>query len=340
MSFAFPWFAAALATVPLLALLYIRGFRRRRLALAELVDPLLTPALVGRFSWRCRAAKAACLIGAVAALAIAVMQPQWGREQGDAARLGRDIYIVLDVSRSMLAEDAQPSRLQAAKAAIADFTETMREYGGYRLGLVIFAGRAKLQSPLTLDYAFFRNRLDLVTTETLDRRGSAIGDAMRKTLFGFGAVDAAHTDIIIISDGEDHRGGAEAAARQAADEGVGFYAVGIGDPAEGARIPVVNKEGARHYLRFNGSEVVSVMGEAQLRAMARAGRGSYVAARTGEFSLHELFESEIAPKPRRELEAEQGERLADRYALFALLALLLVIAEMVIAERPARPEEA
>lgn len=339
MSFGAPWLAAALAAVPVLAWLYLRAFRLRRRALAEFVDPGAAAELVGAHSRRRRAARAACLVGAVAALAVAAMQPRWGREEGDAARRGRDIYILLDASRSMLAEDAQPNRLEAAKAAIAGLADALRERGGYRLGLAVFAGRTRLQSPLTLDYGFFLERLAQVGTETMDRRGSALGDAVRKTLFGFGALDAPHTDLILVSDGEDHRGGAEAAARQAADEGVALYTVGIGDPADGARVPVVTEEGARQYLRFGGADVVSVMGESRLRAMARAGGGAYLRARTGPIALDELFEAEIAGKPLRELETEQGARQADRYAPFAILALLLLAAEMVIPERPARRTE-
>lgn len=341
MTFAAPWLAVALAAVPVLAWLYVRGFRRRRRALAAFfdsgLDAGLAPALVDSYSWRRRAARAACLVGAAAALAVAAMQPQWGREAGDAERRGRDIYIVLDVSRSMLAEDTAPNRLEAAKAAIAAFSESLREHGGYRLGLVIFAGRTRLQSPLTLDYAFFRERLAQVNTGILDRRGSALADAVRKTLFGFGALDAAHTDFIVIGDGEDHRGGVEEAARQAADEGVGLYTVGVGDPATGGRIPVVTEEGARQYLRFEGADVVTMMNESRLRAMARAAGGSYVPARTGPIALDALFEADILDKPRRELETEQGERKADRYAPFALLALLLLVAEMMVSERPGRP---
>ena len=340
MSFAAPWFAAALAAVPVLAWLYVRGFRRRRRALAELVALDLAPALVGRHDWRRRAVKAACLVAAAAALAVAVMQPQWGREEGDAARRGRDVYILLDVSRSMLAEDAQPSRLEAAKAGIADFVDSLRARGGYRLGLVVFAGRARLQSPLTLDFGFFLERLAQTSTGIMDRRGSALGDALRKTLFGFGALDAAHTDFIVLSDGEDHRGGAEAVARQAADEGVAVHTVGIGDPASGARIPIVTEEGARQYLRFGGADVVSLMDESGLRAVARTGGGNYVSARTGPIALDALFDEAIAGKPERELETEQGERKADRYAWFALLALALLAAETVISERPKRTGEA
>ena len=339
MSFAAPWFALLLAAAPLLAALDIRAARRRRRALEAFLHPALASELAPPADARRRAARAACRAAALAALALAVMQPQWGREEGDAARRGRDIYIVLDVSRSMLAEDAAPSRLEAAKAAIGDFADALSAHGGYRLGLVVFAGRARLQSPLTLDYAFFRDRLAQASTDLVERRGSALGDAVRKTLFGFGALDAQHTDIVAIGDGGDHRGGGAEAARQAADEGAALHAVGIGDPVSGARIPVVGEDGARRYLRHDGAEVVSVLDESRLRAMARAGGGAYVPARTGGVDLKALFDEEIAPKPKRDLETEQGERKADRYALFAALALLLLAAERIIPERPARRRE-
>lgn len=339
MSFGAPWFALLLAAAPVLAALFVRAARRRRRALEAFLHPALARELAPPADARRRAARAACLVAAVAALAVAVMQPQWGREEGDAARRGRDIYIVLDVSRSMLAEDAQPNRLEAAKAAIGAFADTLSAHGGYRLGLVIFAGRARLQSPLTLDYAFFRDRLAQASTGLVERRGSALGDAVRKTLFGFGALDAQHTDIVAIGDGEDHRGGGVEAARQAADEGVALHAVGIGDPVSGGRIPIVGEDGARRYLRHDGADVVSIMGESRLRAMARAGGGAYLPARAGPVALDALFAEEIAPKPRRDLETEQGERKADRYALFAAIALLLLAAERVIPERPARRRE-
>ena len=226
-----------LLLVPLLAAVYLWGFRRRRQALAAFVAAALAPRLVGGFSWRRRAAKAASLVAAVGFLGIAIMEPQWGRDLADTSRRGRDIFILLDVSRSMLAEDAQPSRLGAAKAGIADFVEAMRKVGGNRLGLVTFAGRASLQSPLTLDYDFFLNRLALVTTESVDRRGSAIGDAVRKTLYGFGAIDPTYTDIILVSDGEDHGsgpidGGAYVAARTRPLELEALFVEHIADKAQ------------------------------------------------------------------------------------------------------------
>jgi Ca-activated chloride channel family protein len=328
------YFLVLLVLVPVLALLYLWGFRRRRRALAGFVARGLAARLVGAHSWRRRGVKAAFLVAAVGLLAVAVTEPQWGRDVGDNARRGRDIYILLDVSQSMLAEDTAPSRLDAAKAAIVDFVDELRAVGGNRLGLVAFAGRASLQCPLTLDYAFFLNRLHQVTTSSVERQGSAIGDAIRKTLYGFGALDAAHTDFIIISDGEDHGSLVLDAAKTAADEGVAVYTVGVGDPAQGARIPLVTAEGARAYLRFAGEDVVSVMQEPLLMQIARASKGAYLRARTGPIELNKIFVEHIAGKAQRELETTEGERLADRYYWFVIVALALLAGEMLIGERP------
>ena len=327
-------FLVLLVVVPALALLYLWGFRRRRRALQGFVALGLAQRLVGAHSWRRRGAKAALLVAAVGLLAVAVTEPQWGRDVGDTARRGRDIYILLDVSQSMLAEDAAPNRLEAAKAAIVDFVDHLRAIGGHRLGLVAFAGRASLQCPLTLDYAFFLNRLGQVATSSVERQGSAIGDAIRKTLYGFGSLDATYTDFVIISDGEDHGSLVLEAARTAADEGVAIYTVGVGDPAQGARIPIVTVEGARAYLRFAGEDVVSVMQEPLLMQLARASKGAYLQARTGPIDLNKLYVDHIAAKAQRELEVTEGERLVERYHWFVVVALALLAVEMLIGERP------
>ena len=131
-----------------------------------------------------------------------------------------------------------------------------------------------------------------------------------------------------------------AAARITADEGVGLYTVGVGDPADGARIPIQIGEDQRQYLRFEGEDVVSVMRESQLREMARVAKGAYVQARTGPIELGKLFDEKISNKAQRELEAGEDERKADRYAWFVVLALVLLAAEMLIPERAPRAEEA
>lgn len=340
MEFGALYFAVLLLAVPGLAALYVWGFRRRRAAIARFVEIAAAQRLIGSVDWRRRRVKAACLIAAIGFLAFAEMQPRWGLELSDTARRGRDVFILLDVSRSMLAEDAAPSRLESAKSAVIDLVQQLRGVGGHRLGLVVFAGRAKLQSPLTLDYAFFLNRLAEASPAIIDRHGSNLAGAIEKTLYGFGEIDPTYTDLIIITDGEDHDSLPIAAARTAANEGVGLYTVGVGDPAEGARIPIEVGEDQRQYLRFQGDEVVSVMRESQLRQMARVAKGAYVQGRTGPIDLGKMFDEKISNKAQRELEAGEDERKADRYAWFVALALILLAAEMLIPERPARPERA
>jgi len=340
MEFGAQYFVFLLLLVPGLAALYVWGFRRRRESLARFVEFGAAQRLIGAVDWRRRGLKAACLVAAIGFLAFAEMQPRWGLELSDTARRGRDIFILLDVSRSMLAEDATPSRIEASKAAIVDLVQELRGVGGHRLGLVVFAGRAKLQSPLTLDYGFFLNRLAEASPAIMDRQGSNLAGAIQKTIYGFGEIDPTYTDLIVISDGEDHDSLPVAAARTAADEGVGLYTVGIGDPAEGARIPIEVAEGQRQYLRFDGKDVVSVMRESQLRQMARVAKGSYLQARTGPIELGTLFDEKISNKAQRELEAGEDERKADRYAWFVVLALALLAAEMLIPERAPQREEA
>jgi Ca-activated chloride channel family protein len=340
MEFGAQYFVVLLLLVPGLAVLYVWGFRRRRQSLARFVEFGAAQRLIGAVDWRRRGVKAAFLVAAIGFLVIAEMQPRWGLELSDTARRGRDIFILLDVSRSMLAEDAAPSRIEAAKAAIVELVQELRQVGGNRLGLVIFAGRAKLQSPLTLDYGFFLNRLAEASPAAIDRQGSNVAGAIQKTLFGFGEIDPTYTDLIVITDGEDHDSLPVAAARIAADEGVGLYTVGVGDPAEGARIPIVVGEDQRQYLRFDGADVITVMRESQLREMARVAKGAYVQARTGPIELGTLFEEKISNKAQRELEAGEDERKADRYAWFVVLALLLLVTEMLLPERPPRAKEA
>ena len=142
MEFGALYFIVLLLAVPGLAALYFWGFRRRRESLARFVEVGAAQRLIGAVDWRRREIKAACLIAAIGFLAFAEMQPRWGLELSDTARRGRDIFILLDVSRSMLAEDAAPSRIEAAKAAIVDLVQELRGVGGHRLCLVVFAGRA------------------------------------------------------------------------------------------------------------------------------------------------------------------------------------------------------
>jgi Ca-activated chloride channel family protein len=325
--------------VPALLVLYVYAFARKRHALALFIDLALAPQLLASVSRLRQWLKALCLVAAVACLVLALTQPQWGRHWQDVPRRGRDLIILLDVSRSMLAEDVAPNRLQRAKIDIKDLVQVLHQEGGHRLGLVVFAGRASLQCPLTLDYAFFLQKLNEVGPDTAGRGGTLIGDAIRLALHGFGTLDLNYKDIILITDGEDHDSFPLEAATAAAEQQVSIYTVGIGDPKTGTRIPIQDPQGGHAYVRYQGQEVRSRMHENLLLEMAQLTGGAYVPAGTRAIELDRIYATYIAPKARRHLDVAARQRFVHRFQWFVLGALLFLITEMLVSERKVNTEE-
>jgi Ca-activated chloride channel family protein len=319
--------------VPVLLVLYVYAFTRKRQALAVFMDLALAPRLIPSASRMRQWCKALCLIAAVGCLVLALMQPQWGKRWQDVPRRGRDLMFLLDVSRSMLADDVVPNRLERSKIDIKDLVQILHRGGGHRLGLVVFAGRASLQCPLTLDYAFFLQKLNEVGPDTVGRGGTLIGDAIRQALHGFGTLDHNYKDIILITDGEDHDSFPMEAAKTAAEQQVSIYAIGIGDPSVGTRIPVQNAPGERTYVQYQGQEVRSRMQESLLLEMAQLTEGAYVPAGTRSIELDRIYMEKIAPKARRHIDVATRERFIHRYQWFVLAALLLLATEMLVRER-------
>ncbi|MCZ6875694.1 MAG: VWA domain-containing protein [bacterium] len=319
--------------VPLLIGLYIYAFVRKHQALAQFMDLVLASRLLPDFSRLRQYIKAICLTSAVGFLVLALMQPQWGKRWQDVPRRGRDLMILLDVSRSMLAQDVIPNRLQRAKIDIKDLVHALHQEGGHRLGLVVFAGRASLQCPLTRDYAFFLQKLNQVGPQTVGRGGTLIGDAIRKALQGFGSLEHNYKDIILITDGEDHESFPLEAAKAAAEAKVSIYAIGLGDPKVGTRIPLRDDTKHSTFVQYQGQEVRSRMQEGLLLDIARLTGGAYVPAGTRAIELDRLYVEHLAPKARRELDIVSRERYVNRFQWFVLLALLLLGLEVAIPER-------
>lgn len=324
-------FALLLVLIPALAVLYGRGFRRQRQALAAFVAE--GPAARTRLATRRRWGGALCLLGAVAGLILALMQPQWGEGGAEVPLRGRDLIVVLDVSDSMRAEDVRPNRLAQAKAAVRSLVAAVQGEGGHRLGLLTFAGRPDVQAPLTRDYGLFLKRLEDATTDSVGRRGTAIGEALRAALDGFGELAPAYTDLILISDGEDHGGLPLEAAEMLATLGVGLYVVGVGDPNASAPIPIGEARNDVHYLVHDGQEVQSRMREGLLIGLANAAGGIYLGGEPAAARLDRLYAEAIAGKPRHALESATSRDMTPRYRVFVLLAALLLILEMVLRRR-------
>ena len=338
MRFAALSYAHLLWLLPALLALYVYGFARRRHVLSAFIDAAMAPRLTAGLSRSRRWLKAVCLIGAVGAMIVALAQPQWGRRWQEVQRRGRDVMILLDVSRSMLAEDVSPNRLEGAKVGIRELVQVVREEGGHRLGLVVFAGRASLQCPLTLDTNFFLRRLAEVGPRTAGRGGSLLGDAIRHTLRGMTTLAHHDKDIILITDGDDHDSFPLEAAAAAAEQEVAIYTVGVGDAGTGARIPVRGADGRVTYLEHQGREVRSRLRHDLLLDMAQMTGGAYVPAGTHAIELDRIYTELIAPKARQDTEHDRRERFVHRFQWFVLAALGLLVVELFIPESAARGE--
>lgn len=204
--------------IPLMVLFFIYAWRSRERALMIFIDAGLLPRINISVSQVRRKVKMVLALFTLLFIIIALTRPAWNVKPQTIHRRGRDLVFVLDVSRSMLADDLVPNRLERAKLAILDCVERLQ---GDRVGLVIFAGNSIVKCPLTLDYGFFRMMLDDVSVESMSRGGTMIGDAIRKALDeAFDDQEKQHKDLILITDGGDQESFPIDAAKDAADKGV------------------------------------------------------------------------------------------------------------------------
>jgi Ca-activated chloride channel family protein len=285
--------------------------------------------------------RAALAVAALAALVPALMDPRWGAQVEEVKRRGADVFFVVDVSRSMLAQDAAPDRLTRARQLVEEAVESL---GGDRVGLIEFAGTAQLRVPLTLNYGAFRTTLGELKPLSGARGGTALANAIGLAAASFPPASAGSRAIIVLSDGENLDGGEDpvAAAKAALEESqVHVYAVGIGDAREGARIPVARAaDGAVRYLVHESQEVWSKMDERVLREAALAGGGAYVPAGTERVDMARAYDQTVGQLERQEFESTTVTRRTPRFQWFAGIAFACLLASSVIpAPRAPRKEE-
>ncbi len=277
--------------------------------------------------------KACLLIVAFISIVIALTGPKWNPKTQKVKRKGRDVVILLDTSRSMLAEDIKPSRLERSKIAISDLLEKLR---GDRIAIVAFAGSAVVKCPLTQDYAFVRMALADISAESVSRGGTMIGDAIRKaTDEVFDRQSREYRDIILITDGEDQDSYPEQAAEKAAAEGVRIIAVGLGSEKEGARIPVTGTNGEQTFLKYNGDEVWSKLNSSTLKKIVYVTKGGkYLQVEPGmTLDLGEIYEDLIASAGKRELESATMIEYDEKFQIFLAFTIVLICWEIVASER-------
>jgi Ca-activated chloride channel family protein len=316
--------------LPLLAGLFLWAAWRRRQALARWAGPAAAPASPVR-----RLVKAALVLLALALLLVALGRPGWVKEQREVERRGRDTVFLLDVSRSMLAEDVAPNRLERSKLMIRDALETME---GNRAALVLFAGSASVKCPLTTDHGFLRTILDDVSWDSVERGGSNLGDALRKTLdSAFDATNVRCRDLILITDGEDQDSFPVEAARKLGEAGVRLVIIGIGDAA-GSRIPIVDRQGRRHYLTYQNGDVRTKLQAATLREMASAASGGrYYHVGTDTLDLGAICAQLAKEADTAQFKDAALERYREEFQGLLFLALLLLLSEAMVGDRLRAP---
>ncbi|NRA06834.1 MAG: VWA domain-containing protein [Myxococcales bacterium] len=331
--FAEPGFVHVLWIVLALALILVALERRSGGALGRLVGPSLRARLVeGPANWR-RFARIGLLALSAACLVLALMRPQWGLRHVATPRVGAEIMIALDVSRSMLAEDVAPNRLERAKAEIVDLLAHLR---GDQVGLIAFAGRASVLSPLTPDFSFLRLVLDGAGPRSAGRGGTRLEEPIRKAIEGFGEPSGASRVLLLITDGEDHGSFPLDAAADAAEAGVTVIAIGFGDEA-GSEIRVTDaRTGASELLRdADGRPVTSRLDGVLLRDIALATGGAYVPAGTGVLDLESIYREHIAGLTRGSLDPRGRSLREEAYAWCVLAALVLLFAGVAVVSGPA-----
>ncbi len=314
----------ALAVVPLLILFYRYTWRKKRRLLEQFAGAGLLARLVPQTGSNRVRNSAMLIVVAIVFMVLALVQPKWGYHWEEVKRQGVDIVVAIDVSKSMLAQDVPPSRLDRAKREVEDL---LRLLEGDRIALVGFAGSSFAQCPLTLDYGFARMTLNEIEPDIIPRGGTAIASAILKSIEAFEDTVKQYKAIILITDGEDHTGDVLRAAEEAKKNGIVIYTVGIGNPNEGALIPVVDAEGRHSFLKDKGQVVQTKLDQVMLQKIAQTTGGKSVMAGATGGELEEIYTEGIARMEEKELGSQRIKRYENRFQWPLAVAIALVMLE-------------
>lgn len=317
-----------LLIIPFLMLIFIWSRVARKRALKKFGNQEILGQLMPFSSKNRPVFKFVLLMLALAFFIVGVARPQFGSKLKTVKREGVELIIALDVSNSMMAEDIQPNRLERAKRAIARLVDRLNDD---KIGLIVFAGDAYTQLPITSDYNSAKLFLNSVNTQIVPKQGTAIGAAINLAMNSFTPEGEANKAIIIITDGENHEDDAVSAAQDALDKGIIVHTIGMGLPS-GSPIPVL-RGGQTDYLKDReGNVVITKLNEPMLEQIAAAGEGIYVRANNAQVGLNALFD-EINKLEKQEMESRTYSEYDDQFQYFFAAGLLLLLLEFVILER-------
>ncbi|MDB9787156.1 VWA domain-containing protein, partial [Bacteriovoracaceae bacterium] len=327
MRFGNPHFLWMLWLIPLIAVFFIWGFRRKQTLIDRFIAPELKERLLACVSFQRQKIKTFLLLLVVFFSILALIRPKWGFHWEEVKRKGVDIIVALDVSGSMLAQDVTPNRLERAKREIIDLLNIVQ---GDRVGLIAFAGTAFLQAPLTLDYGAVQIFLDDLDTDLIPIPGTAIAEAITKSVASFDQADKKSRVLILITDGEDHYGDPLEEAEKASKQNIKIYTIGIGKKG-GAPIPNGPNGGFKKDRR--GNLILTQLDEETLQKIALKTKGSYVRSVTGDLDLEQIYDDIRRTIDDKDLKSGRRKRFEERFQWPLIIALLFLILESIFPER-------
>jgi len=314
--------------------LYAFRYKKRKILLAKFAAGSVIDKINSGYDKKKQNLKIIFIISAVFLSIITLLRPQWGFHWHEVKHQGVDIFIAVDVSKSMLTKDVLPSRLARAKLAIEDIVQYLK---GDRIGLIAFAGSAFIQCPLTIDYNGFLLAVEDLNVNIIPKGGTNIEVAINEALESFTAgSEGIKRALIIITDGETHQGNLLRAVEKAKAKNIKIYTIGVGTK-EGELIDVVNEEGQSSFLKDNQGRVVkSRLNEELLKDIALKSEGTYIKSTPTQFGLDLIFKNKIAKLEKRQSTSKMEKRPIERFQFPLALALLLLFIEPFIANRKNR----
>jgi Ca-activated chloride channel family protein len=323
MSFKDPHFLYILFAVLFFVALYFYSNARRKKNIAQYGDVELLKALIPSSAVLRSRITFWLTTVALVLLVIAVARPRYGTKKETMLTKGVEVVVALDISNSMMAEDITPSRLDKAKRLIS---RMMTQASGNKFALIVYAGDAFVQMPITDDQVSANMFLNQITPSLIKRQGTNVGEAIDLACRSFSDNEKIGKAIVVITDGENHEGGAEEAARRASELGIKVYVMGIGT-AKGGRIPA-GKSG--EFLRDReGNIVVTKLNEAMAQSIAAAGNGTYIRVDNTN-SAQEFIENELDTLTKDEVKTEVFTKFKEQYGAIALIAFLLLVTDILV----------
>ncbi len=326
--FGHPEYLYLLAIIPVLAFMQLYFQYQRKKKLQKFGNMDLISHLMPDVSFIRPAVKFYLSLLAIGAIIITLASPQFGTKLETVKRQGIELIIALDVSNSMNATDVEPSRLSRAKMAIERLTGRLMND---RIGLIVFAGEAYVQLPITTDYASARLFLSSINTNMVPTQGTAIGSAIRLATNSFSQQEDINRAIIVITDGENHETNAIDGAKEAAEKGINVYTVGMGSP-DGAPIPVSADNRSNFMKDREGNVIITKMNVNLLQQIAGSGNGEYIAANNIRRGMNKLID-ELGELEKGEIESKVYSDYDDQFQYLAALALLILLIEFMILDR-------